>query len=73
MRFSKNGDKGRDSKDNTVLDIKGHGTHSTASAVGRKIETKLYDTFSVTIEGTTPCVEIYVYKVIWKSKKALHL
>ena len=72
MCFCKNGDKGRDSKDNTVVDIKGHGTHSAASAAGRKIETKLYDTFSVTIEGTTPCVEIYVYKVIWKSKKALH-
>ncbi|KAK7843650.1 hypothetical protein CFP56_012095 [Quercus suber] len=62
-RFS-NGDKGRDSKDNTVLDVKGYGTHSAALAVGRKIETKLYDTFSVMIEGAAPCAEIYEYKVI---------
>jgi hypothetical protein len=47
-------------------DYSGHGTQSAVVAASRRIKTKLYGTFPITIEGAVSAVELYSYKITWK-------
>jgi hypothetical protein len=47
-------------------DYSGHGTQSVVMEASKRIETKLYDTFPITIEGAVSSVELYSYKITWK-------
>ena len=43
----------------------GHGTSCASVAAGISTETKLYNTFPVTVTGSAPGADLYVYKASW--------